>query len=87
MADLIEHVLGGASQQDGAGLGVLAVHNESEELVANLLNLKQACSCPDVAVLDLLSPVEAACLLRGSYALEIDCCKIGLPTDGGRDAA
>ncbi len=57
-AHLVEHVLGGAAQQDGAGLGLLAVHDEREELVAQLEHLKQARARADVAVPDLFHPAR-----------------------------
>mmetsp|Transcript_96815 Transcript_96815/g.260329 ORF Transcript_96815/g.260329 Transcript_96815/m.260329 type:complete len:299 (+) Transcript_96815:355-1251(+) len=39
---LVEHVSGGAAEDDRAGLGVLALRHEGEVLVADLLDLKQA---------------------------------------------
>ncbi len=38
--DLVEDVLGGSSQEDGAGLRVLTVFDEGEILVADLANLE-----------------------------------------------
>ena len=55
---LIEHILGGTAQQDGAGLGFLAIHDEGEELIANLLHLKETRPGANVALFDLLSPAE-----------------------------
>lgn len=51
---LIEDILGRPSEQDGAGLGILAVHQETVELVPNLEHLEKPCSCSNVCVPDLL---------------------------------
>ncbi len=38
--DLVEDVLGGSSQEDGAGLRILTVFDEGEILVTDLANLE-----------------------------------------------
>ena len=62
---LIQDILRGASQQNGARLRVLAVHDECEELVSNLLHLEEAGPCADVTLLDFLSSAlaMATCLM------------------------
>ena len=55
-AHLVEDVPAGAAQEDGAGLGLLAVHHEGEELVADLDHLEQPGAGADVALADLLRP-------------------------------
>ena len=55
---LIEDVLAGASQQDGTGLGVLALLKEGEILVSNLPDLEQSTVCANVVLSDLISPVD-----------------------------
>ena len=58
--DLVEDVLGRATQQDGARLGLLAVDQEGVELVADLEHLKQARTRPDVRVPNLFHPARSA---------------------------
>jgi hypothetical protein len=55
--DLIEHVLGRASEHNGACLGALALGHEGEVVVADLLDLEEAALGADVAVLQLLGSV------------------------------
>ena len=56
--DLVEDVLGGAPQEDGARLGVLATLDEGEVLVADLADLEEAAAGADVGVGDLLGAVD-----------------------------
>ena len=51
--DLVENVLGGPPQQDGACLWVAALRDKGEKLVTDLLNLKETGLGADVALLDL----------------------------------
>jgi hypothetical protein len=46
--DLVQDVLGGTAQQDRAGLGVLALCEVGEVLVAKLGDLEQTALCTDV---------------------------------------
>ena len=55
---LVEDVLAGATQQDGARLGLLTVGEEGEVLVAHLLDLKQPCAGAHVTLLQLLHAVR-----------------------------
>eukprot|EP00756_Hemistasia_phaeocysticola_P010943 Hpha_TRINITY_DN15065_c5_g5::TRINITY_DN15065_c5_g5_i2::g.125118::m.125118 len=56
--DLVEGVLGGTTQQDGAGLALGAVEDEGEVLVTDLLDLEQPGPLPDVRLIDLLHAVH-----------------------------
>ena len=56
--DLVQDVLGGAPEQDGAGLGVLALLDEGEVLVADLPDLEETRAQPDVLLGDLVGPVH-----------------------------
>lgn len=56
--DLVEHVLGGPAEEDGAGLGVIALGQEGEVLVADLLDLEEAALRADVGLLELLDAVD-----------------------------
>ena len=53
-----EDVLACTAKQDGAGFGVLALGDEGEVVVANLLNLKQPGAKTNVRLLDLVSAVD-----------------------------
>mmetsp|Transcript_12217 Transcript_12217/g.44570 ORF Transcript_12217/g.44570 Transcript_12217/m.44570 type:complete len:463 (+) Transcript_12217:1730-3118(+) len=55
---LVEHIAGSTAQDDGAGLGVLTVHQEGEVLVAELLDLEEAGLRAHVALLDLITAVH-----------------------------
>ena len=56
--NLVQDVFRGAPEQDGAGLGVLALLDEGEVLVADLLDLEETRAQPDVVVGDLVGPVH-----------------------------
>mmetsp|Transcript_14603 Transcript_14603/g.29778 ORF Transcript_14603/g.29778 Transcript_14603/m.29778 type:complete len:428 (+) Transcript_14603:27-1310(+) len=56
--DLVEDVLGASTEEDGAGLGVLALLEEGEVLVAELPNLEEAAAGADVALLQLVGPAD-----------------------------
>eukprot|EP00128_Syssomonas_multiformis_P003160 Colp12_sorted_trinity150504_noHs@31453 len=56
--DLHEHILGGTTQKDGAGLGLLALGDESEVVVANLLDFEETSTGTDIRLLELLSAVD-----------------------------
>lgn len=49
--NLVEDILGRSTQKNSAGLGILALGEEGEVLVANLFDLKQAALGADVGVL------------------------------------
>mmetsp|Transcript_17794 Transcript_17794/g.24610 ORF Transcript_17794/g.24610 Transcript_17794/m.24610 type:complete len:333 (-) Transcript_17794:505-1503(-) len=52
--NFVQNVLGGASEDDGACLGILAVDNKGEVFVSEFLNLEQPCSCANIRLLGLL---------------------------------
>lgn len=56
--DLVEHVLRRTPEENRAGLGVLALGEEGEVLVANLLDLEEAALRADVGLLDVLDAVD-----------------------------
>ena len=45
---LVQNVLGSSSKKNGTGFRVFAANNKAEELVANLLHLKQTSSSTNV---------------------------------------
>ena len=49
----LEDVLGGAAEQDGARLGVLALDDVGEVLVADLLDLEQPAAGADILLLEV----------------------------------
>lgn len=55
--DLIEDILGCASEHDGASLGALALSHEGEVVVSDLLDLEETALGTDIAVLELLGSV------------------------------
>lgn len=56
--DLVQDVLGGAAEQDRAGLGVRALRQEGKVFITNLLNLKEAALGPDVGLLQVFYAVD-----------------------------
>lgn len=82
--NLVEHVLGGAAEKDGAGLGVLALGKEGKVLVANLLNLKQTASGANIRILEILYPVNDCGAGGTSYSVVVglsdsaESCDVGL---------
>ena len=56
--DLVEHILGSSSEDDGASLWVFALSKETEIIVSNLVNLEEATFSSDVGLLDLLWSVD-----------------------------
>ena len=56
--NLIENILGRTTEQNSAGLGVLALGEVGEVFVADLLNLEQAAPRADIGVLEILDPVD-----------------------------
>ena len=50
--------LGSSSEDDAAGLGLLTVYYEGEELISNLLNLEQASPGANIRCSDLCSQHE-----------------------------
>ena len=56
--DLVEDVLGPAAEEDGAGLGILALIEEGEPLLPDLAHLEQAALRADVGFLDLVGPAD-----------------------------
>lgn len=56
--DLVEHVLRRTPEEYRASLGVLALGQEGEVLVADLLDLEQAALRADVGLLDVVDAVD-----------------------------
>ena len=56
--DLIEDILGGTSEEDGASLGVLALSHEGEIVITNLLNLKESALGTNIRLLKFLRAVN-----------------------------
>lgn len=56
--DLVDDVLGGAAEKDSASLGVLALSEEGEVLVANLLDLEKSALSSNVGLLEVVDPVH-----------------------------
>jgi hypothetical protein len=55
---LAEDIFAGASKEDGAGLGILAVFDESEVFVSYLSHFEEPCSSADVSLGDVLRSVD-----------------------------
>lgn len=56
--DLVEDVLGPTAEEDGAGLGILALLEEGEPLLPDLAHLEQAALGAEVGLLDLVGPAD-----------------------------
>ena len=69
--DLVEHVLGGAAQQDGTRLGRLAVDHPREVLVADLLDLEEAAARADVLLGELRGTVDDGGAARARDAVVV----------------
>lgn len=69
--NLVEDVLGGAAEENRACFGLLALGQESEVLVANLLNLEQTAFRADIRFLKVLDSVHdrSACGSRNSVVV------------------
>lgn len=59
--DLVEDVLRGATQKDGAGLGRLAFPHEGEVFISDLFDLKQTALGTNVGFLDIVHAVDDRC--------------------------
>lgn len=51
-----QNLLAGTPQQDGTGFGVLALSDEGEVLIADLLHLEQPRTRPDILLFKLVCP-------------------------------
>ena len=56
--DFVQNVLAGAAQQNGARLGILALLNEGEILIADFANLEETGLGSDVRLCDLVGSVD-----------------------------
>lgn len=56
--DLVDDVLGRAAEKDSASLGVLALSEEGEVLVANLLDLEKSALSSNVGLLEVVDTVH-----------------------------
>jgi len=56
--DLIEDILGGTSENDGASGWVLAFLEEGEIVITDLLDLEDSALCSNIRFLELLGPVN-----------------------------
>ena len=82
--NLVKDILGGAAQQDCAGLRGLALAHECEVLITNLLNLEQSAPGTNIRLLDVIDTVDdssTACtgdtvVIRLSHTAEG--CDVGL---------
>lgn len=59
--NLVQDILGRSSQQDCACLGLLALPEESEVLVADLLDFKQSALGTNIRLLEILHTVHDRC--------------------------
>lgn len=71
--NLVKDILGGATQQDCAGLRGLALAHECEVLITNLLNLEQSAPGTNIGLLDVIDTVD-----DGSTACTCNTVVIGL---------
>ncbi|KAI6751834.1 hypothetical protein HG531_006530 [Fusarium graminearum] len=82
--DLVEHILGGTTEEDSAGLGVLALSKECEVLVANLLDLEETASGAHIGVLEVLYSVDNSGTSGAGYSVVVglsdsaESCDVGL---------
>jgi len=56
--NFVKDILGGASEKNGASLGVLALSHEREVVVTDLLDLEEATKGTDVTLLELGGSVD-----------------------------
>ena len=56
-ANLLQDVLAGSTQHDGAGLGLSTLHQEREVLVSVLPHLKETALCSHVALLQFIRTI------------------------------
>lgn len=69
--DLVQDILGGATEKDGAGLGVLALGEEGEVFVTNLLDLEEAAPGADIRLLNILDPVDNGGASGAGYSVVV----------------
>ncbi len=70
-ADLVQYVLAGPPQDDGASLGVLALYQVGEVLITYLTDLKQATPSADVRLLHLISAAAYGTTTRPEGRLQV----------------
>lgn len=56
--DLIEDILGGTSEDDGASLWLLALSHEGEVVISNFLDLEISAVSSDIGLLNFLWSVK-----------------------------
>ena len=56
--NLLEHILGGTAEEDGAGLRVLAADDVSEVLITDLLHLEETAASTDIGLLEVAGVVD-----------------------------
>ena len=56
--NLIKDILGGTSQKNGTGLGILALGKEGKVLITDELNVEETTSGTDVSLTDILNSVD-----------------------------
>src|SRR5262249_55327030 len=69
--NLVQDVLRRAPEEDRAGLWILALREEREVPVSNLLNLKQSALGPHVRLLEVLDPVDDGGARGAGYAVVV----------------